>query len=266
MKVLNGKTKFIERRVVAPFPVPVDYRILAIFDIHLDASMELTPSYKIAKRFCRDIKPEYVVNGGDMLDLIYLSKFTKDTPLLTENKRFYKDCELAKRELEFWRENSTKEMHFIPGNHEDRITRYIERFPMFEGFISIRKSLGIDELDISYTEFNAVLSIGKPNFTHGWYWNKYHAMKHLNDMGDHLFYGHTHDHQVVVKPVRAKRWPFMAMSMGCLCDCNPHWKRNKPNEWISGVGLFEVSSSGCFTPLFIPIIDGELSYGGYTWR
>jgi predicted phosphodiesterase len=238
---------------------------MAICDTHLDSKEPVTEAYKVAKQFCRDVRPDVLVVCGDFLDFSYLSKFTKDSPLLVEGRRYQKDIDMAVEELEEWR-NYCLQMEFLPGNHEERLTRYIERLPLLEGKMDLRTDLQLHGMGIGWTEYNAVLSLGKLNFTHGWYYNKYHAMKHLNDMGDHLFYGHVHDHQVVIKPVRAKRESHIAMSMGCLCSKNPAWKRNRPNEWINGIGFFEVSSSGNFTPLFIPIIDGELSYGGFTWR
>lgn len=255
------------RKIMEP-TLTATHLVVAFFDVHLETiqgKMELTPAYRVAKKFCQDLRPAIGINGGDWLDLSYLSKFTKDTPLLVEGRRYQKDLDFAKREMESWRKCFDR-MEFLPGNHDDRITRFVERFPLFEGGMGIRRDYGIDELDIGWTDYNDVLAVGKLNFTHGWYWNKYHAMKHLNEMGDHIFYGHTHDHQVVVKPVRAKRQPFIAMSLGCLCSTNPHWKRNRPNDWITGIGVFEVSAAGNFSPFFVPIVDGELTYGGYTWK
>ena len=246
-------------------PAHAAMRIMAICDTHLDSSEEAVPAYLVAKKFCADIRPDILVVAGDFLDFNYMSKFTKDAPLLTEGRRYQKDVDMAVEELGEWRRYCGA-MEFLPGNHEERLTRYIERYPMLQGKMGVQEDLQLYGMGIGWTEYNAVLSIGKLNFTHGWYYNKYHAMKHLNDMGDHLFYGHVHDHQVVIKPVRAKRESYIAMSMGCLCSKNPAWKRNRPNEWVNGVGFFEVSTTGNFTPLFIPIIDGELSYGGYTWR
>jgi predicted phosphodiesterase len=233
--------------------------------MHLDHTIEPSPSYKVAKKFFKDIRPDEIVIAGDLLDFPYLAKWTKDTPLLVEGRRYQSDCDMAKRELYEIR-GYCKKLKFLKGNHEDRVRRFVERNPLFEGSMNIEKDLGLTEMDIQCFEMNVVYSTGKLNFTHGWYWNKYHAMKHLNDMGDHIFYGHTHDHQVVIKQVRAKREPYMAMSMGCLCDLNPYWKRNRPNEWVNGFGYFEVGASGNFTPLFIPIIHGEILFDKHVWR
>jgi len=243
----------------------IAHSVLAIPDTHLEVGLEPSLAYRTAKKFCRDYKPDVIVHLGDLLDLSYLSKFTANSPLLVEGRRYGSDCNLAERELAEWRGLAGR-MEFIEGNHDNRVARYVERFPALEGHMIIQADYKIVELDIGFTEFNKVLSIGKLNFTHGWYYNKYHAMKHLNSMGDHIFYGHTHDHQAVVQPVRAKRDPHMAMSLGCLCELNPQWRRNWPTEWINGVGLFEVASSGSFSPLFIPIIAGELTFNKHTWR
>lgn len=241
---------------------------VAFFDTHLetvDGQIEFTPAYRVAKQFCRDLRPAIGIMGGDWLDLAYMSRFTKDSPLLVEGRRFKNDLDLTKRELAVWQECFGR-FEFIPGNHDDRITRFVERFPLFEGLLSIRQNYGIDELGIGWTEYGEVLSIGKRNFAHGWWWNQYHAAKHLRKMGDHLFYGHVHDHQEYTERVRARLEPFTAMSCGCLCALDPRWRRGNPTNWINGILVVEVASSGNFSPLFIPIIDGELSYGGYTWR
>jgi hypothetical protein len=157
-------------------------------------------------------------------------------------------------------------MVFLEGNHENRLTRFIEQHPLLQGSIDIYKDFNLGELDISFYPMNVIYTIGKMNFTHGWYWSKYHAMKHLDDMGDHIFYGHVHDHQVVIRPLRAEREPFMAMSMGCLCNLNPYWKRNRPNAWVNGLGYFEIGPAGKFTPLFIPIINGALIFDRHVWK
>jgi hypothetical protein len=256
---------FLRRNIQAP---PIDHMAVAFFDTHLetkDGQIEFTPAYRVAKQFCQDMRPEIGVMGGDWLELAYLSKFTKDTPLLVEGRRYQQDLEVSRVELEAWRK-CFKQMEFLPGNHDDRITRYVEKFPLFEGRMGIRQDYNLDELGIGWTDFNDVLSVGKLNFTHGWSWCQYHAAWHHRKMGDHLFYGHVHDHQVYCAPVRAKRQPFMTMSLGCLGNLNPIWKRNRPNDWLNGIGVFEVAASGNFSPFFVPIIDGELSYGGYTWK
>ena len=239
--------------------------VLSIGDSHLDHRKPQTRSYRAAKAFAADMRPTVIVVHGDFLDFEYLGKWNRDLPLLNEDARYAKDCEYARRELAEWR-SCCKTMFFLPGNHEERVNIFVQRTPILAGMIGVRKDFGIDELGIGWKEFNEVLKVGKLNFTHGWYYNKYHARKHLDEMGDHLFYGHVHDHQVAVKPVRATREPYMAMSMGCLCELNPAWKKNRPNEWIAGVGYFEIATSGSFTPLFIPIIGGELTFGRHTWK
>jgi hypothetical protein len=255
----------LRREIQAP---AIDHMIVAFFDTHLETingECEFTPAYRVVKKFCQDVRPDIGVMGGDWLDLSYLSKFTKDTPLLVEGRRFHHDLELSRRELASWR-SCFGRFEFITGNHDDRITRYVERFPLFEGEMSVRKNYGIDDLGIGWTDYNGVLSIGKPNFAHGEHWNKYHAEKHLREMGDHIFYGHVHSFQAYCAPVRAKRQPFMAMGIGCLSNTNPHWKRNSASAWLNQFLVIEVAASGNFTALPLTIIDGEFSYAGYTWK
>lgn len=239
--------------------------VVALCDQHLDHTTPPSQAYIVSKQFCKDIQPDEIVMVGDFLDLPYLAKWNKDTPLLVEGRRYQADFEMARRELTDLR-TSCQKMTFLEGNHENRVTRFIEQHPLLDGSLNVETDLDLRSLGVKFCPMNTVYSCGKLNFTHGWFWNKYHAMKHLNDMGDHIFYGHTHDHQVVIKQVRATREPYIAMSMGCLCDLNPYWKRNRPNEWVNGFGYFEVGTKGNFTPLFIPIINGEIMFNKHVWR
>ncbi len=241
------------------------YTIVAIPDVHGDATAPLHPAYQVVEKFILTRKPEVVVILGDFLDMGSLSHWAKGKPKLLEGKRYWADMEMGKRRLQTLR-GACGRMEFLMGNHEDWLYKFLEEQPSLTGALDIRRDLGLDDLGIGFTEVNQVLSIGKLNFIHGWYTNIYHARKHLDEMGDHIFYGHTHDHQAFAKPVRAKRHPYIAMSLGCLCDLNPHYLRNKPARHLHGFGIFEVIGDGSFTPLFIPIINGRFRYGGVEFK
>lgn len=245
--------------------------VVALYDVHCDALTPIHPAYHAVERFILKKKPDVVIVGGDFMNLGCFSHWNKGKPGLMENLRYWADVEVAKHRLQTLRE-ACGQMEFLMGNHEDWLNQYLEVHPELAGSpdvpsgLDIRQNLELDKLDIGFTEVNQVLSVGKLNFIHGWYTNIYHARKHLDEMGDHIFYGHTHDHQSFAKPVRAKRFPYIAMSLGCLCDLNPHYLRNKPARWLHGFGIFEVMADGSFTPMFIPIINGRFKYDGVIFK
>lgn len=239
--------------------------IIGLFDPHLEYGTPHHPSYLLAKEMVKAIKPDILILGGDFLEMGCFSHWNKKKPLLTEGLRWRGDVEMA------WREFDDLCMYaprreFIMGNHEDWLYRYLEMSPELEGFMNFEEMLQLKDYGFGLTLVNQVLTIGKLNFLHGWYHNKYHARKHLEFMGGHTFYGHTHDHQTYVQPVRAKREPHMAMSCGCLTDLDPIFMRNKPTNHVNGFGLWEVRSNGDFNAYFISIFEQQCSYGLQTWE
>ena len=246
------------------------YTIVFVCDTHLtyvsDPS-QLHPAMRLVWKFITNYRPEVVIIGGDYLDMTPVSPHAmkaKNHKEL-ETARLQKDYNLGRALLEQIRPRVV-DMKFLEGNHEFWIERFLETYPQFTGMLEVKTGLGLDALDIQFYGVNTVLSYGKLNFTHGWYTNKYHARKHLDEMGDHIIYGHTHDHQKHAKPVRASRAPYLAMSMGCLCNLNPYYMRNRPSNWLHGFGLIEVETTGNFAAHFIPIIDKSFIWDRFQWR
>jgi predicted phosphodiesterase len=245
----------------------VSYEIVALSDVHLEPDTPVHPSYWAATKFVKDLRPKHVVIIGDFADFQCFSQHhNKNKPLLLEGKRYRKTWQLAREHLERIRPWCT-ELHYIEGNHEYWTRRYVEKHPEMEGHIDWKEDFGLDEMQIGVTDFNDILTLGRINFTHGWYCNKYHARKHLDEMGDHLFYGHTHGNQREIRRVRARQEPYIAESIACLCSKNPSYLRNRQRPyWINGFLHIEVWDSEFFTPHFIPIINGAFSFGGTVWR
>ena len=240
------------------------YRVVAFGCAHLEYGF-VDPSYLVAERFVREVKPDILILLGDYMDFGCISHWNKTKPRLTEQKRYLSDCDWGRGRLEKLRPHARRTV-YLKGNHEDWLYQFIDENPVLEGKMSLGKDLGLDEMGIEAVRLNAVLSVGSLNFAHGWYVNEYHAAKHLRVMGDHIFYVHTHNHQVHTAPVRPERTPHTAMSLGCLCSRNPGYLKNKPSNWINGLGVFEVRGDGSFNPYFVPIINNACTYGGETWR
>ena len=235
-------------------------------DIHHEAGKPIVPAFYAALRFIKETGPDFVVLKGDIGEWGMFSPHTKSQPLLREGLRYKDDCEAIKRDILEPLRPHTKRLEFIMGNHEEWVVRWVEENPGIEGKIDLIKDLELFQANIHSTPHNEVLPIGSLNFAHGWYCNKHHAAKHLDVISDHIFYGHTHDHQSHTKITRTGRNPYIGMSTGCLCNQNPYWLRNRPNNWLHGFGIYEIRGNGEFTPHFIPIIDGVFSYGGEVWK
>ena len=108
-----------------------------------------------------------------------------------------------------------KTRHFIQGNHEVWLDKFVTRYPYLTEY-KTENALRLKERGYKYHPYNRKknLKIGKLNFTHGKYTSKYHSFKHLDSYGENIIYGHTHD--VQRHGVTHVDGAHHAWSMGCL--------------------------------------------------
>jgi len=245
-----------------------DKIFVGLFDAHHDPEEErFHPAYKAVREFCLDIKPDCIMVMGDWGTFDSLSNWNKQKPLIAEGKRYQDDVEACLDELYFLKNRLHKtEFRFVKGNHEERAKWYVQKNPEMEGFIDIDRDLMLNDLCESITGFEDHITIGELTWTHGWYWNKYHANMTMQEFVGNVVYGHVHHFQSDSKNKHFKKKEMIVQSIGCLTDRYPEWKGKKPTRHQNGFAVCEYRSNGNFTLHPIPIIDGEFSYGGYTWR
>ena len=54
----------------------------------------------------------------------------------------------------------------------------------------------------------------------------------------------------------------MAHSMGCLCDMNKEFLKNRSTNWTHNVGIVDIFSDGSFNLNLLTILDGITSING----
>jgi predicted MPP superfamily phosphohydrolase len=244
----------------------VDFTVAFLPDVHLEGTEEPSDAWKVAKTFVMYQQPSEIILGGDFLEMSCLSHWLAKKRLLLEGKRYKADVALANKEItDLEKRCPEAKITYLEGNHEDWLTRYIESHPEMQGVIDLQTDLHLAERGIEWVPFNDVYTVGHMNYIHGWYWNIYHARKHLNRMGSNVMYGHVHQYQVESMRLRAKSQIYTAMATGCLCNLNPAWKRNRPNDWMHGFGFVEYRKDGTFQPHHLVVVDGAISFGGKTF-
>lgn len=93
-------------------------------------------------KYIAEIKPDVIVNIGDFCDAPSLSYYDKGKRAM-EGRRVQLDLDAANEAnillTSQWRdiEGYNPEMHLTLGNHENRITRYVECNPALDGFLSV---------------------------------------------------------------------------------------------------------------------------------
>lgn len=238
-------------------------KVMVLPDIHFPDNINL----KAIEKFMIDYQPDVLIYLGDVLDLRYLSKFDKDNRLILGNKlrkEYNTIMVLMDKHIKL---SKADEVYFIEGNHEFRVRKFLESYPAGVGFIEVPIAMKLEERGIKWVELNDWVRLGKLFFTHGVYYNVYHARKHVDTYQRNMIYGHTHAIQVHsgYHPFD-KTLPHVAKSIGCLCTLNPAYMKNRPNQWINAFYICEIEMSGIFSDNIITLVDGSFRIPGMNKR
>jgi hypothetical protein len=239
---------------------------IAAWDLHYPYHSE--ESFSCLLQVIEYFKPDIFILGGDNMDFDMISAYNYRKPKLLENRRigkeyahFYNDILQSLNTLL----SPNCDKYFMYGNHEERVDRLVEAEPKLEGLVEITKNINLDSWKI--LKYKEVLTIGHMNFIHGLYWNKYHAHKTVTIYEKNIFYGHVHSPQsfTTVSPIDSL--PKQGVSVGCMCEVNPEYRKDEPNHWVNQFLIFYLLSDGTFryeTPTIIhgrTIVNGKLFDG-----
>ena len=148
------------------------------------------------------------------------------------------------------------------GNHDEQRTREaIEENPDRAHLISIPKMFP----DADLCEYNQHIKIGKVYFTHGVYVNDAHAKKTTTNFEDNVIYGHTHDSQEYTK-ITLGNDVHAGVSMGCGCNVNPDYMKNRPNSWVHIVGVIYWLPNGNYNLYKIMVFNGQAIFNGKLYK
>lgn len=184
-------------------------------------------------------KWEHFIIGGDLIDFDYLSKYSIGNLRAVEGKRIMNDYKKVNQTLDKWDKllgKKTKK-HFLIGNHDDRVRKYVDANPNLEGLIELEVILRLKErgYNVVYCyPHNDVLQIRDILFVHGVYHNNYHAKKHLESFDSSIIYFHTHTFQSHCKVRFRKNEVKIAQAVGCMCDLEQEYMGKRPSAWING--------------------------------
>ena len=157
----------------------------------------------------------------------------------------------------------TEERHFVQGNHEVWLDKFVTRHPYLDEY-KTQNALRLKERGYKYHPYNRkkCLKIGKLNFTHGKYTTKYHSQKHLEQYGESIMYGHTHDlqrHTATKAGGTISSW-----SLGCLKDIeeDEDWLGGRLTNWNHAFAIVDWFKGGNFVVQVVEIIKGQASLWG----
>lgn len=220
-----------------------------------------------AENVCRHIKPEIIVNLGDLLDFYTISRYDKD-PARKETLQDELDLGTA-----FFRrirkDHPDAEIFWKEGNHEERLRKYLwskARELSCLRALDLTELMGLKDLGIRFVRAGERLKIGPLVVSHGHVVrgnSGYSANGEMTKRGVSGISGHTHRLGQVFHT--NDRGSASWVEAGCLCkldaeyigDYAPNWQHGcVVGHWIKAHDVNRISLQ------VVPIIDGTADYQG----
>lgn len=230
------------------------------------------------RAFLADLKmlnPDVVVLGGDMLECGgWLAKHQPIGFIALLDYTYQEDIGAANWFLNEVQKAAPKaEVHYMEGQHEDRIERWIvdqvtanaRDAEFLYSLVSPYTLLRLKERNISYYRRSMVYGEGLPrgwvklgnmHFTHELGTSQNAAASAVSKTAGNVTYFHTHreDSATRIFPaIGACR----AFNPGCMCTMQPVWRNSDPTNWSQGYGIDFITKSSQFMHTNIPIWKGK---------
>ena len=173
-------------------------------------------AWQLMLRVGKAIKPHHLIVIGDLADFYTVSSHSKDP---RRALRLDEELEGVKEGLDELDALKAQKKKFIAGNHEDRLTRYLQdKAPELFELVTIPKLLELDERGWDYTPYKADTKLGRVNLTHDVAAAGRNAtFKALDTYQHSVVTGHTHRMQYVVEGNATGEYKLSAM-FGWLGD------------------------------------------------
>ena len=243
-------------------------KIIVLFDTHIPGHINLNPIFN----FISDFIPDIIVLGGDLHDLgsvgTWLPDQSKHLDAGIVKGNFEELNNVLFRPLESVRPKKC-EMVYLEGNHERRLIQAAASDPNLRGYIELEKNIDFKKHRMSLINMNIPYRIGSNLVViHGIYTNIYHARKTVEAYHVSTIYGHVHTFQshMLVSPVDNSKF-YTGQSIGCLCELNPQFMKNRPNAWVNGFAyIYWNEDDDSFQLVPVVIVHGKFRANGKLYK
>jgi hypothetical protein len=236
-------------------------RGLVVHDFH--TPYEDKKSWKAVKKYVEDIGHWDYFIFSELMELRELSKFDENMDIPDELETSYEYAKnfLGEAEELLRRKNKDCQIIYLQGNHEFRATNESRKLKnkRFKGNFDIPKKLDLKGKNVKWVKSweGQNFRVGRSHFSHGLYYGVHHAKKHVLAWGECIYYGHTHDVQEYPLVTKGKNRTIVGKSLGCMCQLNPEYMRNKPSDWQQAFACFMWMPNGNFTEHTVRVFDSK---------
>jgi predicted phosphodiesterase len=209
-----------------------------------------------------------IVILGDFCDFYAVSSHSKNP---SRAGKFEWEIKEVKKKLKELQNLDVKHKIYIEGNHEDRLTRYLQdRAPELHDIISIPTLLGLSKLGWEHVPYKSDADLGKICFTHDvGSAGRYSVYKCLDVYQHSNITGHTHRFAVIVEGNARGEYKLSAQ-LGWLGDVKQidyMHKAKAMKDWAQGFGiLYHDTKSGIGYLNPIPLVNYTVCVNGKLFR
>lgn len=204
-------------------------------------------------------KPDVLVCMGDLADFYKVSSFGKNPSREYSFKDEVEDCNVALDELDAI---GASRKIFIAGNHEDRLTRYLQsEAPELFGLVDIPTLFKLELREWEYVPYKNHIKIGKLYCTHDvGVAGRYSLFKAADTFQHPVVVAHTHRFGMIVEgDATGKHFP--AAQFGWLGDVEKvdyMHKVNAKRNWALGFGIgYQNVETGITHLQAVPIVNSK---------
>lgn len=221
-------------------------------------------AWALMLKVARDLKPYHLVVLGDFADFFGVSSHSKDPNRAMRLDKELEDVEVGLNELGTL---GAKRKIFVSGNHEDRLTRYLQdKAPELFNIVGIPELLKLKEKGWEYVPYKQDTRIGKLHITHDvGHAGRSSVFQCLDTYQHSNVTGHTHRMAYVVEG-NAVGEQKLSAQFGWLGDEEQadYMHRVKAlKNWAKGFGIgYEDTKSGIVYLVPIPIVGGTCMVNG----
>lgn len=231
-------------------------------DIH--APFEDRRAVRVACTALKDWGCDWLVNVGDLVDLLSCSRWTKPARLRGLTAR--QEIDGGRRVLDQLDGIGAKRKVLCLGNHDARLQKYLnENAPALDGLVEIADLLELRARGWTWREYGDFERIGDVLYTHDL--DNYGAHAHLkarDEVNQGVAIGHTHRLAVAYdSPVIGRPRPAgMFGTLACRKTAGTYMKRAKLRHWQLGFGTAITLKDGSTFMVPRPIINYRCEIDG----
>jgi len=223
------------------------------------------PANRAIHKLMEDIKFDGFRIVGDFMDMSPISHWNEHKRKTLETQRLKEHYIIGNVLLDEYDKRLPKncDKAYFWGNHEDWYNQLIEKLPVLEGMLNPTEELNLEKRGYKvYEKMNYIEKIGRLSVCHGVYANIHAVKKHIDEFKTNVMFFHTHRIGSRSSSSPAKEIAIIGYNVGCLCDKNPDYLRNKPNKWSHGFSIVYYMPTGYFFVQNIRIVKGKFIYNG----